>query len=189
MSTPVLHVVAGPNGAGKSTFVHRVLHPVTRLPFVNADEIATARWPGETEARAYEASAIAARTRAELLGRRSSFITETVFSHPSKVDLVRQGVAAGYVVTLHVVMIPVEVAVQRVDHRVGRGGHSVPPGKIRDRYGRLWPLVADARDLAGRTIFYDNSRARDPFTTVARFERGQPAGEAQWPRWTPPELL
>lgn len=34
--------------------------------------------------------------RDQLLGERRSFITETVFSHPSNVDLVRRAVAAGY---------------------------------------------------------------------------------------------
>ena len=95
MSTPVLHVLAGPNGSGKSTFVHEVLRPVTRLPFVNADEIAAARWPGDEMAHAYEASAAAATERGALLEQRRSFITETVFSHESKVDLVRAGVAGG----------------------------------------------------------------------------------------------
>lgn len=77
MSTPVLHVLAGPNGAGKSTFVHRVLVPVTRLPFINADEIAAERWPGEEAEHAYAASEAAAGARSELLEQRSSFITET----------------------------------------------------------------------------------------------------------------
>lgn len=189
MSTPVLHVLAGPNGAGKSTFVREVLQPVTRLPFVNADEIAAKRWPGREQEHAYEASAAAAEVRTALLQRRRSFITETVFSHPSKVDLIRRGVAAGYLVTLHVVLIPVEVTVLRVDHRVAQGGHAVPPDKIRGRHDRLWPLVAEARTIADRTCFYDNSRARTPFVPVATYERGRLVGEAAWPRWTPPVLV
>ncbi|MGE4426511.1 MAG: AAA family ATPase [Solirubrobacteraceae bacterium] len=189
MTTPVLHVLAGPNGAGKSTFVHEVLQPATRLPFVNADEIAKRQWPGHEVEQAYEASAAAATERAELLQQRRSFITETVFSHPSKVDLIRRGVAAGFLVTLHVVLIPVEVTVLRVDHRVAQGGHTVPPAKIRDRYDRLWPLVSDARAVADRTTFYDNSRADAPFRPVAVFERGRLIGEATWPRWTPTALL
>jgi len=189
VSTPVLHVVAGPNGAGKSTFVHRLLQPVTGLPFVNADELAAERWPGDAAAHAYEASALAAQARTELLGERRSFIAETVFSHPSKVDLIHRGGAAGYVVTLHAVLIPVDVAVRRVDFRVATGGHPVPETKIRERYDRLWPLVAAARTLASRTVFYDNSRARTPFAPIARYERGQPVGDARWPSWTPPALL
>jgi predicted ABC-type ATPase len=185
VSTPVLHVLAGPNGSGKSTFVHQVLGPVTGLPFVNADEIATERWPGDEEAHAYEASAAAAARRDAALERRRSFITETVFSHASKVDLVRRAAAAGLLVSLHVMVIPVEVTVLRVDHRVGQGGHTVPPAKIRDRYARLWALVVEARALADRTTFYDNSRAAAPFTPVATFERGRSIGEPRWPRWTP----
>lgn len=189
MSTPVLHVLAGPNGAGKSTFVHRVLVPVTRLPFINADEIAAERWPGAEAEHAYAASQAAARARTELLEQRGSFITETVFSHPSKVDLIRDAVAAGYLVTLHVVMVPVAVTLRRVEFRVAQGGHAVPPDKIRERYERLWPLVADARLIADRTQFFDNSRASDPFTRVAVYERGQQTGGTAWPPWTPAALL
>jgi predicted ABC-type ATPase len=189
VSTPVLHVLAGPNGAGKSTFVRELLQPVTRLPFVNADEIAAVRWPGHEAEHAYEASSAAAAARTELLDARRSFITETVFSHPSKVDLVRRGVAAGYLVTLHVVMVPVEVTVQRVDYRVADGGHAVPEAKIRERYERLWPLVVEARGHADRTAFYDNSTAGSPFAAVATYERGRLVGAARWPRWVPEALL
>lgn len=185
MSTPVLHALAGPNGAGKSTFVREVLQPVTGLPFVNADEIAADRWPGREAESAYEASAAAAAERAGLLDRRRSFITETVFSHPSKVDLVRQAVAAGYLVALHVVLVPVEVTLRRVEFCVADGGHAVPPQKVRDRYDRIWPLIVDARAIADRTVFYDNGRAATPFVTVARYERGRPVGVPAWPRWAP----
>ncbi|MFT4035805.1 MAG: hypothetical protein QM679_09565 [Patulibacter sp.] len=60
-----------------------------KLPFVNADEIAAERWPGEESAHAYEASAAAAEVRAALLEQRRSSITETVFSHPSGLPLAR----------------------------------------------------------------------------------------------------
>lgn len=188
MSTPVLHVLAGPNGAGKSTFVREVLEPTTRLPFVNADEIAADRWPGREAEHAYEASRAAAAARDDLIAASRSFITESVFSHPSKVDLIRQGTRAGHLVSLHVIMVPIEVTVLRVDHRVARGGHTVPVEKIRERYARLWPLVAEARRLADRTTFYDNSSARAPFRPVAGYERGRRVGTTHWPRWTPSVL-
>lgn len=188
MSTPVLHVLAGPNGSGKSTFAHRVLMPVTHLPFVNADELAAQHWPGNALAHAYEASALAARLRAEYLQRRTSFLTETVFSHPSKVELVRVAAGAGYLVHLHVMLLPLSVTEQRVGYRVGGGGHAVPAVKIRERYARLWALVAQARGIADRATFYDNSRAAAAFRVVARYERGQPSGRPDWPAWTPTEL-
>jgi predicted ABC-type ATPase len=186
--TPILHVLAGPNGAGKSTFVARVLQPVTHLPFVNADEIAHERWPGEELEHAYHASRAAADERRRRLAAGESFITETVFSHHSKVALVTQAVALGYLVNLHVILIPAELAVQRVAERVRRGGHLVPEDKIRSRYARLLKLVVDARALADRSTVYDNSVAKEPFRVMATYERGRLIGEANWPAWTPTVL-
>lgn len=100
---------------------------------------------------AYGASRLAAAARATYLSARTSFITETVFSHPSKVDLVRDATAAGYHVHLHVILVPEDTTVSRVSHRVAHGGHAVPEEKIRERYQRLWDLVAQARGPAERT--------------------------------------
>ena len=69
-----------------------------------------------------------------------------------------------------------------------RGGHQVPEEKIRERYARLLKLIIDARALADRSTFYDNSRAKEPFRLVATFERGRLVGEASWPAWTPTVL-
>lgn len=187
MSTPLLHVLAGPNGSGKSTFANRVLRPATGLPFVNADEIAAATWPGDEEAHAYDASRAAAHVRDKAIADRRSFITETVFSHPSKVELVAHAARAGYRVELHVMLIPEDVSVARVAYRVDAGGHTVPPDKIRARYRRLWELIVEARSIAHRTTFYDNSRST-PFRPVAVYERGHPVGIPVWPAWTPTAL-
>ncbi|WP_354245149.1 zeta toxin family protein [Arthrobacter sp. UYEF20] len=188
MSSPVLHVLAGPNGAGKSTFAQVVLQPVTHLPFINADEIAALRWPGQEAEHAYDASAAAMAARDDALSHRRSFITETVFSHPSKVDLIKQSILAGYLVTLHVILIPEDVAVMRVEYRVTLGGHTVPETKVRERYRRLWDLIAEARDLADRCIFYDNSLASTPFLPIANYESGRLIGDPAWPGWTPSAL-
>ena len=121
-----LDLVAGPNGAGKSTFVERQLAKL--LPgsvFVNADEIAKQRWPDDPSAHAYEAAIVAAETREKLIELGRPFIAETVFSHPSKLELVDAAHGAGYTVVLHVLLIPEELAVQRVTYRVRAGGHPV----------------------------------------------------------------
>jgi predicted ABC-type ATPase len=115
-------------------------------------------------------------------------ITETVFSHPSKVDLATRATALGYLVHLHVVMVPVEVTLLRVEHRVRHGGHDVPPAKVRTRYERLWPLIAEARAIVDRATFYDNENDTRPYRTVAVYERGRPIGQPDWPDWTPASL-
>lgn len=188
MTTPVLHLVAGPNGAGKTTFYEEILAS-THLPFINADRIARERWPDDAEARAYEAAAVAAEERRKAISEGRSFVAETVFSHPSKVDLVRRARAAGYRVHLHVILVPEELAVQRVRARVDAGGHPVPEEKIRTRYRRLWTLVRQAIELADRAEVLDNGRAAQPFRRVASFERGVLVGSADWPPWTPADLI
>lgn len=188
MTDPVLHVIAGPNGAGKTTLYERVIGPTTNLPFVNADLIATETWPGEELEHGHDAARRAAETRDRLLAERRSFVTETVFSHPSKVDLVAAARRAGYQITMHVVVIPPDLAVLRVQERVRRGGHDVPERKIIDRWKRLWAHVAETVPAADEVIIYDNSEARRPFRIVARFRDGLPVVPPEWPAWTPAAL-
>lgn len=164
-----------------------VLQPVTHLPFINADEIAARRWPGQEEQRAYDAAKAAAAAREVALRSGASFIAETVFSHPSKVELVERAVELGYLVELHVMLVPEDLAVARVAYRVDDGGHTVPEQKVRERYRRLWELVARAAQIAHIAHFYDNSTAA-PFRPVADVARGRPTAATTWPAWTPEAL-
>jgi predicted ABC-type ATPase len=136
---------------------------------------------------AYEAADLAAARRQELIVSRSSYATETVFSHESKVELVRTAVDAGYLVTLRVIAVPEDLAVDRVENRVENGGHAVPESKVRERYGRLWAHVADAIRLAEHSRVYDNTTGASPFRLIAEFERGALLW-SEWPSWVPEEL-
>jgi predicted ABC-type ATPase len=180
---PVLHVVAGPNGAGKTTFCRHVLIQATRLPFVNADEIAKERWPGDEEAHGHDAAAAAEIERDRRLAAGTSFIAETVFSHPSKLELIRTAKARGYLVALHAVLVPEELSIARVGLRAQQGGHSVPIAKVRARYRRLWPFVHKAARMADEAVFYDNSRAAKPYREVARYRDGAAQYPPEWPDW------
>lgn len=183
-----LDLIVGPNGSGKTTFVSQFLTP--NLPtsaFVNADEIARARWPDDPAAHAYEAAQVAQETRAALLAAGHSFIAETVFSHPSKVQLALDAKESGYTVILHVLLVPEELAVLRVAYRVRAGGHDVPEQKIRERYKRLWTNVALAAAFADKATFYDNSRNEGP-QIVAELTAGMSTDRARWPDWTPQPL-
>ncbi|MBT9597069.1 MAG: zeta toxin family protein [Vitreoscilla sp.] len=181
---PVLHLVVGPNGAGKTTFFERVLSPVTHLPFVNADVLARQHWPGHEEAHGHEAAALAEQMRTQALAQRLSFVAETVFSHPGKLDFVRSARQAGYLVHLHAILVPLELTLQRVRLRSQQGGHSVPEGKLRERYHRLWPQVSAAIGLVQAARVYDNSSARQPYRVVAVYEHGRPIGPSAWPAWS-----
>lgn len=130
---------------------------------------------------------MAAQTRAKLIEQGRSFIAETVFSHESKLDLIRLAHAHGYTVVLHAVLIPEALAVPRVRYRVVAGGHAVPEAKIRHRYHRLWPLVAEAIGIADTATVYDNSCPIGP-RIVAQFAGGAAIGELAWPPWAPEAL-
>ncbi|MGE2717543.1 AAA family ATPase [Mycolicibacterium litorale] len=183
-----LDLVVGPNGAGKSTFVAFTLAPLLPgSPFVNADEIARQRWPTDAERHSYEAAQIAAATRTALIDAGRSFIAETVFSHPSKLDLITEAHARDFTVVLHVLLIPEDLAVQRVRHRVLAGGHNVAEEKIRERHRRLWDLVVRAIGSCDSATVYDNSRVKGP-RIVAQFAGGAPVGAPRWPAWAPSQL-
>ena len=184
-----LDLVVGPNGAGKSTFIEFTLAPLLpRSVVVNADEIARQRWPEDPASHAYDAARIAADTRARLIQAGASFIAETVFSHPSKLDLVRSAHDSGYTIALHVLLVPESLAVERVKRRVRHGGHDVAESKIRERHRRLWQWVADAMEVADTATVYDSSRRKGP-RIVAQLTAGTLVGASNWPAWTPQELM
>lgn len=183
-----LDLLVGPNGAGKSTTYESLIAPSRPgLPFVNADRIAAARFPGEEVERSYEAAQIAAATREALIDARLDFCAETVFSHRSKLELIRTAVDADYDVVLHVVMIPLLLSGPRVASRVDAGGHDVPVDKLASCYERLWPLVVEAVPDCHRSVFYDNSVDDGP-RVIASFRYGVADHPPRWPTWTPEPL-
>jgi len=153
------------------------------------ERLAALRWPGDEFVHGYAAAEEAARLRERYLDGRRSFITETVFSHPSKVDLVRRAAGLGYRVHLRILMVPVGLSVARVEQRAKEGRHDVPTSRIVERHARLWSLVADAISIAYEARVYDASGQRGrPFIEVARYSLGVLHGDPDWPVWTPPEL-
>lgn len=182
-----LDLVVGSNGAGKSTFVDHVLLPcLPHKAFVNADEIAKVYWPGDEHEKSKVAARLAEVVRTAFLEMEEPFIAETVFSHPSKVDLIRDAIGAGYRVHLHVLMLTEDDAVARVARRVEQGGHDVREDKIRSRYQRLWVNVVAAVALCETAALYDNTGSSP--VLVARFSGGIPQGVISWPAWTPGPL-
>jgi predicted ABC-type ATPase len=162
-----------------------MLSPITHLPFINADIIARHHWPNDTEGHAYEAARLAGQAREKAITEGLSFIARTVFSHPSKLDLIVRARDADYLVHLHVVLVPEELSVVRVRLRAEQGGHGVPEEKIRARYHRLWGLVAQAIGRADEATVYDNGNARHPFRRVAQLERGRAMVAPRLPVWSP----
>jgi predicted ABC-type ATPase len=110
-----------------------------------------------------------------------------VFSHPSKLDLIRDAHNANDIVVLHVLLVPEDLAVQRVKYRARAGGHDVPEIKIWERHRRLWTLVAEAIAQSDSATVYDNTRIDGP-RIVAQMSGGDIIGSASCPEWTPEAL-
>ena len=166
-------LLAGPNGAGKSTLYQTRVESAFAGRFINADIIQREELGDASPEAAYKAAEIAAARRNETLARGQDFVTETVFSHPSKLDLLKAARARGYtVLVMHVGLETPDLSVARVAHRVQSGGHGVPETKIRERYDRSEPLIRDAVRLADTGLVYDNSVAGQSPKLTLTFDRG-----------------
>lgn len=93
---------------------------------------------------------------------------ETVFSHPSKVVMMRQAKEMGYKVYLYFVATEdPEINKARVKIRVLKGGHSVPEPAIEDRYYKSLGLLYDATCTADHCYLFDNSGGENENKLVA----------------------
>jgi predicted ABC-type ATPase len=171
---PSLVLLAGSNGAGKSTLYETRVAPSFAGPFINADLIQRDELKDPSMEASYRAAEIAAERRTSLLADRKSFATETVFSHPSKLDIITDARARGYIViVMHVGVDDPSLSVARVRARTEEGGHDVPDQKIRDRYVRGLPLIREAVLRADRGMVFDNSRLNEPARLMLLFAAGR----------------
>ncbi|MDB5423773.1 MAG: hypothetical protein JWQ29_1189 [Phenylobacterium sp.] len=184
---PVLHILAGPNGAGKTSLYQSAIREFTNAEFVNADELsfnALGRH-AQNQADAELGQALANARRDALLAAGVSLVTESTFSHPSKLDLVERARASGYVVIVyHLNLESADDAVARVAARLAQGGHPVPESKIRGRYERNQPLIREAVRGADRGFVFDNSVLARPARRLITFAHGHPIDVApDLPAW------
>jgi predicted ABC-type ATPase len=115
--------------------------------------------------------------RKKLVNAEQKFSFETVFSHPSKLQIMKDAIKKGYKVYLYFVSTSSpELNKERVKLRVKLGGHSVPEDKIESRYFRSLDLLYEASQLRYQTFFWDNS-GKKPFL-FANFKMMQ--GSKNW---------
>lgn len=154
-------VLAGPNGSGKST-VTDALKISEKFPdvYINADDISRIEFvhiPDPVK-RNIEAANLAERRRRDALMSGQPFAFETVMSTPGKLALFDEARTKGYNVDLiFVTTEDVAINLVRVENRVAKGGHSVVPEKIAERYKRVMHLLPCAIAKSDMAEIYDNS--------------------------------
>jgi predicted ABC-type ATPase len=158
---PIFHLLAGPNGAGKSTLYRALVSSASissQLEFVNADlyEQSHLQHITDPQKRSEAARDWADSRRETLLHAKVGFVSETVFSHESKLALITQAQATGFDVVLYVVSLDdPQRLLARVSQRVREGGHNVPAQRILERYPRTMANLKKAVRLADLAFVYD----------------------------------
>jgi predicted ABC-type ATPase len=110
------------------------------------------------EINSYEAAFIATFFRTKLLQENHTFSFETVMSHESKVQFLKQARLAGFRTYLYFICTQdPEINKQRVLNRVQKGGHNVDPKKIENRYYRSLDLLFEAFQVIDRAFILDSS--------------------------------
>jgi predicted ABC-type ATPase len=112
--------------------------------------------------------------RKKLLDANQKFSFETVFSHESKLDIMKQARDKGYKVYLYFVSTnSPEINKERVALRVKKGGHYVPPDKIVSRYYRSLNHLFEAAQISYQTFFFDNSKDKPNMFTNFKIVNGK----------------
>ena len=177
---PTLFVIAGPNGAGKSTFYDTVLAGRVDAPFINPDIIQREEIGDPSMQASYAAAKLAAKRRRAFLASGQSFVMETVFSHPSKLELLRDARAAGFrIVVFHLMLASPDIAVARVEGRVEEGGHPVPEDKVRSRFARNAALIRQAVLMADRAQVFDASALNERPRLLLELSNGNITRQAE----------
>ena len=106
----------------------------------------------------YISADIAGFVRTQLLKKGRSFSFETVFSHSSKLQFMKDARKLGYRVYLYFLATEdPEININRVNIRVAMKQHHVPKEKIINRYFKSLELLYDAMRLTNRAYLFDSS--------------------------------
>ncbi|MBI1333466.1 MAG: hypothetical protein GC165_11375 [Armatimonadetes bacterium] len=140
---------------------------------------------GKGEPNGYFAATIADFVRSRLLKEGKSFTCETVLSHRSKIDMLREARGLGYKTYLYFVGTDdVQINLARIKNRVLDGGHNVDSTKVTERYDRSMSLLYEAVQTSWRAYVFDNSQDQGDTSLVAEFENGKAVWiESEVPDW------
>jgi predicted ABC-type ATPase len=157
-----IYCFAGPNGSGKSSIFKNVVESnQINCEYVNPDVIATmepfSSIDDYTE-RNKLAGEYARELRAKYVTEGKSFAFETVLSHPSHLDFLKNAKEQGYeIVLVYVTTQDPSINIERVGTRVSQGGHDVDKNKIVERYKRSSQLLPSAIEIADKAFVFDNT--------------------------------
>lgn len=118
----------------------------------------------QTNYNSYHFAIVADFIRFMLIQSQVSFSFETVFSHPSKLQIIDMARKSGYKIYLYFIGTESPLMnIERVNDRIMKGGHPVSAGKIHDRYYRTMGLLLDMLKQVDEAYLWDNSGQRHEY--------------------------
>jgi len=140
----------------------------------------------------YDAALAADFIRYQLLIKRETFTFETVLSHPSKVDFLKQGIKVGYKNYLYFICtVDPAINIERIKQRVSLGGHNVPEDRIEKRYYESLNILPTIIPLCYRVYLFDNSSEERSIEPVAEIDdkRNLTIKTGQLPWWAQEHVI
>lgn len=152
-----LFILAGANGSGKTSLYKKIKNVLGDMPFVNADEMLKEVTGENDPANAKFGQDLANEKIEKCFAKEESFCFETVFSHESKIDLIKRAKLLGYTVSIYFTHLsdPIQNIV-RVKRRLELGGHDVPEDKILARIPRTIANVKTSLQFVDEFYLFEN---------------------------------
>lgn len=170
---PNLYIIGGANGSGKTTSALKILPSfLDCFEYINADSIASALSPFKPESVAIKAGRLMLDRIKELADEQVDFAFETTLASRSFGQFIENCQKSGYSVHLiYFWLESPELAIQRVEERVKKGGHNIPIEIIERRYkASMLNLREIYLPIVNSWSIYDNSNA-EPFLVAEKKEQ------------------
>lgn len=138
-------------------------HAVPLGQYLNPDDIAkhikqSDAFNGSDAEAEIVAQNVAVGLRSDWLRGDLSFTYESVMSHESHLEFVKQAIKQDYKAYLYYVCISdADLNKERVAQRVQEGGHAVPEAKIKSRHKRSLENLYNMLQICRRSFLFDNS--------------------------------
>ncbi len=124
----------------------------------------------------YDSAIAADFIRHQLLKGKETFTFETVLSHPSKIEFLKEARLKGFKSYLYFICtVDPDINIARVAQRVMEGGHDVPADKIKKRYFESLELLPSLIAETHRSFLFDNSSENkdESILPIAEIEDGK----------------
>lgn len=150
-------IIAGVNGAGKST-LYQTIESLKGIPRVNVDEIVREIGDWQNFSDVFKAGKMAVKRISQYFDEGITFNQETTLCGQTIIRNILKAKELGYFIELHYVGVDsVEIAKDRVRHRVQQGGHGIPESDIEKRYEETFERLNSILKECNLVAFYDNT--------------------------------